>query len=173
MRILSKTLAAAALAAAMATPALAGDPEACKTVRFSDVGWTDITATTATAARLLKGLGYEPKIDVLSVPVTYASLKNKDIDVFLGNWMPTMESDRKPYLEDKSIEVLGPNLEGAKYTLAVPSYTFEKGLKTFADITKARRLLGYDPQTQIEDGIRRFIEWFRFDRGKMSEAITR
>jgi UDP-glucuronate 4-epimerase len=33
--------------------------------------------------------------------------------------------------------------------------------QTFADITKARRLLGYDPQTQIEKGIRRFIEWFR------------
>lgn len=32
--------------------------------------------------------------------------------------------------------------------------------QTFADITKARRLLGYDPQTQIEDGIRQFIGWF-------------
>ena len=28
-------------------PALAADPDSCKTVRFSDVGWTDITATTA------------------------------------------------------------------------------------------------------------------------------
>jgi len=33
--------------------------------------------------------------------------------------------------------------------------------QTFADITKARRILGYDPKTQIEDGIRRFTEWFR------------
>ena len=33
--------------------------------------------------------------------------------------------------------------------------------QTFADITKARRLLGYNPQTQIEDGIKRFVEWFR------------
>jgi UDP-glucuronate 4-epimerase len=33
--------------------------------------------------------------------------------------------------------------------------------QTFADITKARRLLSYDPQTQIEEGIRRFVEWFR------------
>jgi UDP-glucuronate 4-epimerase len=33
--------------------------------------------------------------------------------------------------------------------------------QTFADITRARRLLGYDPQTQIEEGIRRFVEWFR------------
>jgi UDP-glucuronate 4-epimerase len=33
--------------------------------------------------------------------------------------------------------------------------------QTFADITKARRLLGYNPQTQIEAGIQRFVEWFR------------
>lgn len=33
--------------------------------------------------------------------------------------------------------------------------------QTFADITKARQLLGYNPQTQIESGIKRFVEWFR------------
>jgi UDP-glucuronate 4-epimerase len=33
--------------------------------------------------------------------------------------------------------------------------------QTYADITKARRLLGYNPQTQIEDGIHRFVQWFR------------
>jgi len=32
--------------------------------------------------------------------------------------------------------------------------------QTFADVAKARRLLGYDPQTQIESGIRKFVEWF-------------
>lgn len=33
--------------------------------------------------------------------------------------------------------------------------------QTFADITKARQLLGYNPQTHIKDGIKRFVEWFR------------
>ena len=33
--------------------------------------------------------------------------------------------------------------------------------QTFADISKARRLLGYDPATQIEEGIEKFVEWFR------------
>jgi len=33
--------------------------------------------------------------------------------------------------------------------------------QTFADIAKARRLLGYNPQTQIEDGIKKFVEWFK------------
>ena len=32
---------------------------------------------------------------------------------------------------------------------------------TFANIEKAQDLLGYSPQTKIEDGIPRFIEWFR------------
>jgi UDP-glucuronate 4-epimerase len=31
---------------------------------------------------------------------------------------------------------------------------------TFADISKARRLLGYNPHTKIEDGIPKFVEWF-------------
>jgi UDP-glucuronate 4-epimerase len=33
--------------------------------------------------------------------------------------------------------------------------------QTFADITKARTLLGYNPQTHIEEGLRRFVRWFR------------
>jgi glycine betaine/proline transport system substrate-binding protein len=127
---------------ATAGSSFAAEPESCKKVRLSDVGWTDITATTAVASVLLEALGYEPEVQVLSVPVTYTSLKNKDIDVFLGNWMPTMENDIKPYREDGSVETLGANLEGAKYTLAVPKYTYEAGLKDFADIAKFRDQLG-------------------------------
>ena len=32
---------------------------------------------------------------------------------------------------------------------------------TFADIAKARSVLGYAPATSMEDGIERFVEWFR------------
>ena len=129
-------LALGAAGIVSAGPALAADPESCKAITFSDVGWTDITATTATASVILEALGYEPEVQVLSVPVTYASLKSGDVDVFLGNWMPTMEADIKPYLEDKSVETIVTNLEGAKYTLAVPKYTYDAGLKDFADIAK-------------------------------------
>jgi glycine betaine/proline transport system substrate-binding protein len=145
------TVAAVALAAVLTVPqARAAEPDACKAVRFADVGWTDITATTALASTVLEGLGYSPKTTILAVPVTYASLKNKDIDVFLGNWMPTMEADLKPYLDDKSVESVGANLEGAKYTLAVPAYTYDAGLKSFADIAKfkdklAGKIYGIEP----------------------------
>jgi UDP-glucuronate 4-epimerase len=45
--------------------------------------------------------------------------------------------------------------------------------QTFADITKARRLLGYAPQTEIEEGIGRFVEWFRRNAGKKTEMTAR
>jgi UDP-glucuronate 4-epimerase len=35
--------------------------------------------------------------------------------------------------------------------------------QTFADINKARKLLGYNPVTQIEEGLRKFVDWFRRD----------
>jgi glycine betaine/proline transport system substrate-binding protein len=142
----------AAIAAGMLTAAsaFAAEPAACKAVRFADVGWTDITATTAVTSAILEGLGYKPKTQVLAVPVTYTSLKNKDIDVFLGNWMPTQTADREPYEKDGSIEVIGPNLVGAKYTMAVPAYLYDAGLKTFQDIAKfkdklAGKLYGIEP----------------------------
>lgn len=136
MKKLSKTLIAAT--ALSLAPAQAAD---CGTVRFSDVGWTDITATTAATTLVLEALGYDTDVKVLSVPVTYASLANNDIDVFLGNWMPTMEGDIAPYREAKTVDTVRENLEGAKYTLAVPRYTADKGLTTFADIAKFRESL--------------------------------
>jgi glycine betaine/proline transport system substrate-binding protein len=121
---------------AVTTATAAADPPNCRTVRFADVGWTDVTSTTALAAELLRSLGYAPTITVLSVPVTFASLQNKDIDVFLGNWMPAQEADRRRYIADGSIVEIGANLEGAKYTLAVPAYTYAAGLHDFADIQR-------------------------------------
>jgi glycine betaine/proline transport system substrate-binding protein len=112
------------------------DGDACRSVRLSDIGWTDVTSTTALLSVLLRELGYRPEVTVLSVPVTYASMKNKDIDVFLGNWMPMEEDDRKAYVADGSVQVIGANLTGAKYTLAVPAYTYDAGLKSFADIQR-------------------------------------
>lgn len=106
----------------------------CTEVSFSDVGWTDITTTTAIAKQLLEPLGYDVDVSVLSVPVTFASLSGGDTDIFLGNWMPAQSSTVQPYLDDGTIEILHENLQGTVYTLAVPKYTYEKGLTDFADI---------------------------------------
>src|SRR5258708_5347137 len=112
------------------------DDPACETVRLADIGWTDVTATTALLAGVLRDLGYRPQITVLSVQVTFASMKRNDIDVFLGNWMPAQEADRRPFLTEGSVDVIGANLTGAKYTLAVPAYSYQAGLRSFADISR-------------------------------------
>ncbi|MEL7176656.1 MAG: choline ABC transporter substrate-binding protein [Pseudomonadota bacterium] len=106
----------------------------CNTVTFSDVGWTDITATTAATSVLLEALGYEADVKVLSVPVTYSSMAAGDIDVFLGNWMPTMEGDIAPYREAGTVDTVRENLEGAKYTLATNAAGAALGIADFADI---------------------------------------
>jgi glycine betaine/proline transport system substrate-binding protein len=113
-------------------------------VRLSDIGWTDVTSTTAIFSALLQQLGYQPKITVLAVPVTFAAMKNRDIDVFLGNWMQAQSADRKPFEADGSVEVIGANLQGAKYTLAVPAYTYAAGLH---DSTLRASLMHWDTRS--------------------------
>ena len=131
MKTLTKTLLATTAAFAFAGSAYA---EGCDNVIFSDVGWTDITATTATSALILEALGYETEIKVLSVPVTYTGLAEGDIDVFLGNWMPTMEADIAPYRDAGKVETVRTNLEGAKYTLATNEAGAALGITDFSGI---------------------------------------
>ena len=128
------------LAALAATTSLAFAQ--CDEVTFSDVGWTDITATTAATKTVLDALGYDVDVKVLSVPVTYASMKSGDVDIFLGNWMPTMEGDIAPYRDDGSVVTVRENLEGAKYTLAVNKAGADLGIADFADIAAHKDELG-------------------------------
>jgi glycine betaine/proline transport system substrate-binding protein len=125
-----------ALLATVTAFALAGSAYAdgCDKVIFSDVGWTDITATTAATTVIVDALGYETDIKVLAVPVTYTGLAEGDIDVFLGNWMPTMEADIAPYRDAKTVDIVRTNLEGAKYTLATNEAGATLGIKDFKDI---------------------------------------
>ena len=127
---LRSTISIAALVTASATTAFA----ACDNVVFSDVGWTDITATTAATTVVLEALGYSTDTKVLSVPVTYISLAEGDVDVFLGNWMPTMEGDIAPYREAGTVDTVRANLNGTAYTLATNGAGADLGIATFADI---------------------------------------
>lgn len=151
----------ALVASLAAAPAFAN----CDTVTFSDVGWTDITATTAVATTILDALGYQTTTLVLSVPVTYTSMANGDVDVFLGNWMPTMEADIAPYREAGTVDVVRRNLAGAKYTLATNSHGAALGIADFADIAThadalENRIYGIEPGN---DGNRLILDMIAAD----------
>ncbi|MDZ7711320.1 MAG: choline ABC transporter substrate-binding protein [Roseovarius sp.] len=157
---LKTTLSALALATA-AGPALAN----CESVTFSDVGWTDITATTAATTVVLEALGYDTDIKVLSVPVTYTSMAAGDIDVFLGNWMPTMEADIAPYREAGTVDTVRANLTGAKYTLATNAAGAALGITSFGTIADHADVLdetiyGIEPGN---DGNRLILEMIEAD----------
>ncbi|MFN3722513.1 MAG: choline ABC transporter substrate-binding protein [Paracoccaceae bacterium] len=136
---LRTTLLATTVTFAFAGSAFAAS---CDKVIFSDVGWTDITATTAATTVVLDALGYQTEIKLLSVPVTYTGLAGNDIDVFLGNWMPTMEADIAPYREAGTVETVRINLEGAKYTLATNEAGAALGIADFKDIAAQKDALG-------------------------------
>ena len=99
--------------------------------------------STAATSLIAEALGYETETKVLSVPVTYTGLAEGDIDVFLGNWMPTMEADLAPYRDAGTVETVRTNLEGAKYTLATNEAGAALGIKDFKDIAAQKDALRY------------------------------
>ncbi|MFT4185325.1 MAG: choline ABC transporter substrate-binding protein [Rhizobium sp.] len=157
-------LVAGALLSALSFAGIArADGDACRTIRMSDPGWTDITSTNGLANVLLSALGYEADIKTLSVPIGYQSMKTGEIDVFLGNWMPA----QKAFIDDldkaKAAEVLNRNLLGAKFTLAVPSYVADKGIKDFADLQKQagdfdHKIYGIEPGAPANANIQKMID---------------
>jgi glycine betaine/proline transport system substrate-binding protein len=166
-------LRAAALLAALSvwllpTGAGAVEPAQCQPVRFADIGWTDITATTSLATVVLQGLGYKPSTTIASVPIAFTGLKKKSIDVFLGYWNPSMVPIIDPFLKEKAFEVLpAPNLAGAKYTLAVPTFVADAGLKDFSDIARFRKeldgkIFGIEPGNDGNALIQKMIDANQF-----------
>ena len=131
------------LAFAPAAAGLVAEPPSCREVHFADVGWSDVTATTTLVMVTLEDLGYAPRATLVSVPVTYESMKSERIDAFLGNWMPAQVDTRRPYIDDGSIEIIRANLTGAKFTLAVPDYLYAAGLHDFKDIHRFADRLGH------------------------------
>nr|WP_298415694.1 choline ABC transporter substrate-binding protein [uncultured Halomonas sp.] len=177
------------LLATSASLTMAEVPESCQTVRLAEVGWTDITATTALASEVLEGLGYETRSDTVSVPIAYAGMKNGDFDVFLGNWMPSMASISDPYIEKGQVDRVATNLEGAKYTLAVPQYVHDAGVTSVADLDEHAekfdsRLYGIEAgndgnmiiQNMIDDDFSGLGDWQLIDSseaGMLSELKSK
>jgi len=151
------------LSAASFSAAAAADDASCKVIRMSDPGWTDITATNGVTSVILGALGYEADVKTLSVPIGYQSMKNGEIDVFLGNWMPAQKAFIDDLTSAKAIEVINKNLEGAKFTLAVPTYVAEKGIKDFADLQKHadefdHKIYGIEPGAPANSNIQKMID---------------
>lgn len=155
-----RSVAVAMIVSLISAPALA-DAESCKSPRLADIGWSDVRMTTAVTAEILRSLGYQPKVMLLSTDVTYEAMRAREIDIFLGSWVPGLEQASQPYRDAGQIEAVRTNLTGAMATLAVPAYTYDAGVRSFADLAARRadfggRIYGIEPggAKPIEEVIR-------------------
>ncbi|WP_343316044.1 choline ABC transporter substrate-binding protein [Brucella sp. BE17] len=177
MHYLKLTALALTAFTALNGAAFAADPAACQTIRLSDPGWTDITSTNAIASVLLNGLGYKADVKTMSVPIGYEALKSGNTDVFLGNWMPAQQKFRDDLDQAEAAEVIVKNLEGAKFTLAVPDYVANEGVKDFADLGAhadkfSKQIYGIEPGAPANQNIEKIIadEKFKLDGWKIVES---
>ena len=72
----------------------------------------------------------------------------------------TCPTDSKTASDTVNIRVL-EELLGKKANIVETPVPASEPLVTFADISKAKKLLGYEPKVMVEEGLRRFVEWMR------------
>lgn len=128
------TASLTALAIGLATSASADDA----TLDFGVPAWPGITVKTEIAQQLLEPLGYESRRHDVGLQVVYQGLTSGDVDVFLGGWMPAQREMFEPLEANDTIVSLANNVDGAQMTLAVPEYTYEQGIRSFADLDAHR-----------------------------------
>ncbi|MDH0749385.1 choline ABC transporter substrate-binding protein [Pseudomonas sp. GD03842] len=169
MKKLFTTLAVAVMSLGSVV-ANAADAPSCSTVRMADPGWSDIAATNATAGFLLDGMGYKTKVDTLAVPIAYGGLKDGQMDVFLGNWMPAQQGFYDKFIATGDVTQYAKNLEGTEFTLAVPDYVYDAGVHDFADLNKFadkfhKKIYGIGSGAPANASIQEIIKKNEFDLG--------
>lgn len=76
--------------------------------------------------------------------------------------MPAQSRLVGPLLQQKQVDVLGVNLQSARFTLAVPDYMANAGVRTFADLQShaeafSRRVYGIEAGAPANESIKRMI----------------
>ncbi|VVP78369.1 hypothetical protein PS938_00430 [Pseudomonas fluorescens] len=145
--------------------------QSCETVKMADPGWSDIAATNAITGFLLDGMGYKAKVDTLAVPITFGGLKDGQVDVFLGNWMPAQQGFYDKFVANGDVTQLAKNLDGTEFTLAVPDYVWDAGVHNFADLNKYadkfdRKIYGIGSGAPANISLQEIIKKNDFDMGQ-------
>ncbi|WP_206607954.1 ABC transporter substrate-binding protein [Ferruginivarius sediminum] len=106
------------------------------TIRFGVPTWPGVTVKSEVAAQLLEHMGYGTHQMNASPSVILNSLKTDDLDIYLGGWMPTEKEMIDPLVEAGEVETLTTNISDALLGVAVPTYVWEAGVRTEADLDK-------------------------------------
>jgi glycine betaine/proline transport system substrate-binding protein len=151
------SLAAVSLAACSsnADSGAFADPDSSSNtqVRLVQQPWEDMVVENEITSEVLGALGYQVKVNELSVPLGAQALAQGQADAYLGNWWPSQKPTFQKYLDQGKIEQVGTILTGTQYAPVVPDYVAEKyGIKSFTDLDKHgdlfdHKFLGIEPGT--------------------------
>jgi glycine betaine/proline transport system substrate-binding protein len=150
--------------------ASAAEDASCATVKLGDPGWSDIAVTNGIASFLLDGLGYKAETQTLAVPIIFAGLQKGQVDAFLGNWMPAQQSNYDKFVASGDVDKVTRNLSDTEYTLAVPTYAYDAGVKNFADLAKfadkfGKKIYGIGSGSPANESIKQMIGGNEFGLG--------
>lgn len=118
-----------------------------KTVRISYVQWDSEIASTNVLALALKDQGYKVEMIPLDNAVNWKTIANGNADVSTSAWLPVTHGEHYDKYKDQ-LDDLGPNLEGTKLGLVVPSYM---SVNSIADLSEqaGKKLTGIEPGAGI------------------------
>jgi len=99
---------------------------------LGEAAWPGIESKNAVVAYILESIGYDVKQTMLDVPMVLQGLANRDVDIWLGGWIP----GEKPIREglEGEFEVVRTHLEDAIFITAVPEYVWEAGVRCHSDL---------------------------------------
>lgn len=98
------------------------EPQEGAELSLSYVAWDSEIASTEVVKNVLESrLGYKVTLVQLDAGPMYASVATGDTDAMVSAWLPMTQQNQYATFEDQVVN-LGPNLEGTKIGLVVPTY---------------------------------------------------
>lgn len=124
--------------------AASGEP-----VKFGTVDWPEAIAKTNVSSTMVEALGHETEIQQLGVPVIFKGLEQKDLDVFVEAWFPTMDTNMAA-VEPGSVKSITTNLPEATFSVAVNKEACDAGVKSHEDLDEYKeefegKIFGIEP----------------------------
>lgn len=153
--------------------------EDARVINFGVPSWPGVTVQSQVAEQLLEAIGYETKQLHASPAFIVRSLTTGRLDVYLGGWMPTEAGLIKPLAKKGDVKVLTSNISDALMGIAVPSYVWDAGVHSIADLNKhadkfQHTIYGIEPGTGFNKAVNKAISNNRANLGdwRMLPAST-
>lgn len=106
------------------------EPGDGSSIKLVSTPWDEVLFTSNVAKIVLDQYGYDAELTPVDPAILFKSISTVDADASLAPWIPTTHGSFYKEYEGEFIDI-GPNFEGAKIGLAVPTYMEEDSLEDF------------------------------------------